>query len=85
MPKLKRSIFEAVENADPDGIDIEALIQAETQFMLGEDIEDEDEDEYDDAIHRMAYKDDDGYWVVTGNPKKYKSYGGLLEDYPDIG
>lgn len=80
MYKSKMNIFEAVENTDPNGQAIEALIQAEMQFMEGNIGESEDE-----GFTQMAYKDDDGYWVVTGKSQKYNSYDELLEEYPFLG
>ncbi len=80
------NVFEAVQNANPDGIAIEAIIQAEEMFLRGE-VTQEDIDEINgntDGINQMAFKDDDGYWRVTGRLKKWESYEDLLVDYPDL-
>lgn len=62
---MKKSIFQAVESANKDGIAIEALIQAEHEFLLG-DFDTEDIKEAlgidDDEFTGMCFKDDDGNW-----------------------
>ena len=78
----KKSIFQAVEQADPHGIAVEALIQAETQFMTNDFDSTELED--DDGFAQMAYKDDDGFWRVTGSKKKYLNCEELTNDFPDL-
>lgn len=66
---MKRNIFNAVDSADKHGIAVEALIQAEQQFMSGDfDASELNEDE---GFTQMAYKDDDGWWRVTGGTGKF--------------
>lgn len=81
------NIFDAVERANPNGIAIEALIQAEMEYMSA----DYDAQEVYDILNpdsngftKMAYKDDEGYWRVTGSNKKYDEYDDLYKDYPDL-
>jgi hypothetical protein len=80
-----KNIFNAVDSASKDGIAIEALIQAEIQFMNN----DYDKKElvealgHDDGFIKMAYKDDDGYWRVTNSNCKY-SFEELSRLYPGL-
>jgi hypothetical protein len=70
---MKKNIFNAVDSADKHGIAVEALIQAEQQFMSG-DFDDSELKEAlgeDEGFTQMAYKDDDGWWRVTGGTGKF--------------
>jgi hypothetical protein len=86
--KTKKSIFQAVDNSPKDGIAIEALIQAEDQFMRN-DFSKEDLNEIKKTLNtegfdKMAYKDDDGYWRVTGILTKYNTIESLQRDFPSL-
>lgn len=73
MPKL--NIFQAIENANPYGMAIEALIQAETEYLSGN---------YPEPVHEraeMTYKDDYGMWRITGRPGSFDSYEELERAY----
>lgn len=65
----KNNVFNAIDLAQGDGAK-EAAYQAERQFMEG----DFSQAELNEALginpgdfEEMAYKDDDGYWRVTGD------------------
>lgn len=78
--KTRRGIFQATDSVDRSSIAHEAMIQAETQFMENDfDREDLGEDR---GFSAMAYKDDDGYYRVTGFPKRYTSWEELIVDHP---
>lgn len=64
---MRNSIFNAISSANPDGIAIEALTQAERQFLE----DDYNLDEGDDGIREMVYKDDYGYYRITGSNYKW--------------
>lgn len=83
---MRKSIFEAIDGADKDGIAIEAMIQAEHQFLCGDFTKDEIEEMYQEDVgfQQMAYKDDDGYWRVTGYNGKYATHELLMKAFPDI-
>lgn len=82
---MKKDIFNAIDSADKDGIAIEALMQAELQFLSG----DYDQQELEDALKEcerpdfseMAYKDDFGFWRVTGVEKKFDSIEHLNQHF----
>lgn len=66
--KRKLNVFDAVDFVNGD-IAKEAAHQAERQF-----IENDFEKEEEYSFTEMAYKDDDGYWRITGVDKKFDSY-----------
>lgn len=82
----RKDVFQAVQTASVHGIAIEAIINAEEQFMNG-DVTQDDMDElnahrygHDDGITQMAYKNDDGMWQLTGSYIEYSSYEELIEN-----
>ena len=72
------NVFEAEKFFGGDGAK-EAAYQAEGQFMAG----DYDKKELaealgeEDGFSEMCFKDDDGYWKITGNPRKFDDYEAL--------
>lgn len=72
------SVFQAEKFCGGDGAK-EAAYQAEGQYMAG----DYDKKELaeilneEDGFSEMYYKDDDGYYRITGNSKKFDDYEAL--------
>jgi len=68
------NVFNAVESSSGDGAK-EAAYQAEREFLEG-DISKAELNEAlgidENDFQEMAYKDDDGYWQVTGDVRKRK-------------
>jgi hypothetical protein len=70
------NVFQAIEFANGDGAK-EAAYQAERQFMEDDFDKKEINEELgieDDGFSEMYYKDDDGYWRITGKDKKWDTY-----------
>lgn len=69
------SVFQAEKFCGGDGAK-EAAYQAEGQFMAG----DYDKKELVEILNEenefseMCFKDDDGYWKITGNLRKFNDY-----------
>jgi len=81
----KKNIWDAINDADKDGIAIEALHQVELEILNGEISPEEMASvKADEGFTEMAYKDDDGYWRVTGSSIKYDDHEALVRAYPDI-
>jgi hypothetical protein len=76
---MKKDIFSALNSVDPNGIAIEAMLQAEADFL-----ENGYEEEEDEGFSAMAYKDDDGYWRITGWEKKWDDQESLMRDFPSL-
>jgi hypothetical protein len=81
----RRNVFDALNSSSEGSIAKDTLFMAEEQYLKGEyDQKELDALEDRDGFTAMAYKDDDGYWRVTGSSRKYLSSDELTQDYPNL-
>lgn len=75
------NVFNAIGFHNGDGAK-EAAYQAERQFIENDFDKNELKEslsQSDNDFNEMAYKDDDGFWRITGKEIKFDTYEKLIE------